>query len=993
MYREVDTWLDIVAVEKEVLDFWKANQIFEKLVEKNRHGEPWSFLDGPITANDQMGLHHAWGRALKDAFQRFHAMDGRRLRYQNGFDCQGLWVEVEVEKELKLTSKRDIEEYGVARFVDRCRKRVKKYARIITEQSIRLGYWMDWAHSYYTMSDENNYMIWSFLKKCHERGYIYKGHDVMPWCPRCGTGISQHEMQEGYRDVEHLSVVVEFKVEGEAHASFLVWTTTPWTLPANVVVAVHPDLQYVRVRQNDRIHYLGKDRMHAVLREKGDWEVLQELSGQQVLDLGLHYRGPFDDLPLQAEATSEHRAVGWKAVLAQEGTGIVHVAPGCGAEDHLLGRELGLPAVCPIDEQGRFSGDCGWLSGRKASAVGQQIVGYLRSTDALYSAQPHRHSYPHCWRCKHELLFRLVDEWYIAMDPWRDDIKHNAEKIRWIPSFGKDLELDWLTNMQDWMISKKRYWGLALPIWECPACECFEVVGSHTELEHRAVEGWGAFEGKSPHRPWIDAVKITCSRCGRPLERIPDVGNPWLDAGIVPYSTTDYRSDNGRWAEWIPADLVLECFPGQFRNWFYSLLAMSTVMENIPPFKTLVGHALVKDSKGEEMHKSAGNAIWFAEAAEHFGADTLRWLFFENDLTANIRFNPKDPKRIRGGFLNTLWNSYAFYVNYARLIDFTPPQRASDVSDRPILDRWILSKLQEAILVCRSSYEDYDLRGVTKRLTEFLEDLSNWYIRHSRRRFWKAKRDDSLWEFETLFDCLCVFVRLVAPLLPFVSETIYQNLVRKVDPEAPPSVHLTSFPMADKGMIDRELVWKMDVVMDTQRAGLAARQRAGIKARQPLARLQVFFAEEQDRGRLADFQDLLLPDLNVKEIQVVESGADLDESDQGHKSVIDYERGRVCLDTRLTEALEREGMMRELVRKVQVLRKKSKLRIEDRIRLHYQTASRQLKRAIEEHRGYICQELLCTDLAEGCLCRQEAVQIDVMSREIVLDIDRQSERT
>lgn len=1024
MYKKVESWVDLIQLEHKVLDYWKDKRIFEKLIEKNKNGRPWSFLDGPITANNPMGVHHAWGRSLKDAFQRYHAMNGRKLRYQNGFDCQGLWVEVEVEKDLGFKSKKDIENYGIENFVNKCKERVYKYSERIAEQSIRLGYWMDWDNSYFTMSDENNYTIWKFLKKCHERGLLYKGHDIMPWCPRCGTGISQHEMQEGYHETEHLSVVVAFKIAGAPNEYFLVWTTTPWTLTSNVAVAVNPSLDYVKVKQGNNYYYIVKKRAEVVLKKDEKWETVKELKGEEILALNLKYQGPYDELEAQRRENYEHIVIAWDEISEEEGTGIVHIAPGCGAEDFVLGKELKLPAICPIDEVGNFIEGFGWFEGKNASRVALDVKANLKEKKILYLAEKYKHTYPHCWRCKEELLFRLVDEWYIEMDSWRNEIKAIVEKIKWIPSFGRELEMDWLSNMHDWMISKKRYWGLALPIWECTACGHFEVIGSYEELKERAVDGWKEFEGNSPHRPWVDHIKIECSKCHSKISRIVDVGNPWLDAGIVPYSTVKYNTDRQYWEKWIPADLVLECFPGQFRNWFYSLLAMSTMMENIPPFKTLVGHALVRDANGEEMHKSKGNAIWFDEAAEEVGVDLLRWQYFDNDLVSNLNFSFEKIKQIRGKFFNTLWNSYAFYVNYARLSNYQPATELSDLKKRTGMDRWIIARLQLVIKECREGMENFDTRRVCTALENFLDELSNWYIRLNRRRFWQDLDNiDIVHAFETLFECLYTMIKLLAPLLPMFTEEIYLNMIRSYNPDAPESVHLLSYPEVEAGKIDQELLQQMDLVIKVTTAALSARQKAKIKTRQPLAKLEICLKDKRDQEAITHFFDLLKSELNIKEVELlgastempvvlkvkpnfkllgtefksqvnliaeaivsneaaivgqikenssvikVQAGSAVYELTPNHllieeiepagKSTAAFNGGWLAVDTEITEELRREGLMREFLRRVQVLRKDIGLEASDRIKIIYQTSSKMIKEVVEQYQDYICDELLC----------------------------------
>ena len=641
-FKPVNSRVDFPAMERELLAWWQQTGMMGKYLRHNQDSDKrWSFIDGPITANNPMGVHHAWGRAYKDLFQRYKTMQGFKQRYQNGFDGQGLWVEVEVEKEMGFNSKRDIEEYGIDRFVEACKERVRRYADIITQQSIRLGYWMDWDNSYHTMSDENNYTIWHFLKTCHEKGWIYEGTDVMPWCPRCATGLSEHEIvTEGYKEIVHPGVFLRFPIEGREGESLLVWTTTPWTLTSNVAAAVHPELTYVKVRQGDENFYLSK-ALQGILQ--GESQVVEELPGERLV--GLRYRGPFDELPAQQGV--EHRVIPWREVSESEGTGIVHIAPGAGKEDFALGKEFGLATIAPLDEFGNYIQGFSWLVGRNVSEVNQDIFADLRQKGILLRVEDYPHRYPVCWRCDSELVFRLVDEWFISMNELRHLIAGVTRKIHWIPSFGMERELDWLRNMDDWMVSKKRYWGLALPIYKC-VCGHVDVLGSETELKERAVEGWEEFEGHSPHRPWVDAVKIRCSQCGEVVSRIKDVGNPWLDAGIVPFSTLVDRKtgnvsyladDKSYWREWFPADWISESFPGQFRNWFYSLLTMSTaLLENQEPFRSVFSYALMRDEKGEEMHKSKGNALEFVEAAERMGVDAIRWVFVRHNPAQNLSF-------------------------------------------------------------------------------------------------------------------------------------------------------------------------------------------------------------------------------------------------------------------------------------------------------------------------------------------------------------------
>lgn len=932
-FDKVATEVDFPALERSMLDLWQRTNTFEHLHEKN-HGKPkWSFLDGPITANNPMGVHHAWGRTYKDVYNRYFALTGRELRYQNGFDCQGLWVEVEVEKELGLQSKQDIENLvpgdpfaSVDRFVALCKERVNEFARVQTEQSIRLGYWMDWdrdedwlkppdeRRSYYTMSEENNYTIWSFLKKCHERGLIYRAYDSMPWCPRCAVGISQMEMHEGYQRVAHQAVFVRFPLRDRPSESLLIWTTTPWTLTSNVAAAVHPSLTYLKVRHRGEVYYLGKGAFTAgrleeefrrkewvagvpklksieqIFKERGGYEILDELPGAEMLRWP--YDGPFDEFEAQGHpggypadvtikqqrgqpppAREIHRVIAWDAVSEAEGTGIVHIAPGCGKEDFALGKEEDLIPIAPLDEAGVFLRGFGELECRSAldPSTTDWILANLQQKGLLVAVERYPHNYPHCWRCKTELLFRLVEEWFIDMR-WRDAIMKISHDVRWIPEFGLQRELDWLKNMGDWMISKKRYWGLALPIWVCESCGDFEVIGSREELKKRAVAGWKEFEGHSPHRPWVDLVKIRCGKCDGRASRIPDVGNPWLDAGIVPYSTLGYNRDRQYWKEWFPADFVTECFPGQFRNWFYALLAMSTMMERQAPFKVLLGHALVRDEKGEEMHKSKGNAIPFEEAAEKMGVDVMRWMFCRHNPVNNINFGYGPADELRTRFIFKLWNTYAFFCNYARLDGFDPAAPVIPVHERPDIDRWILSDLQLLVQTARHEFENYNVVAFCLAAEHFVaEKLSNWYVRRNRRRFWKSEKSrDKLAAYQILYTVLTTLTRLLAPVMPFLTEVMYQNLERSEDKQAgrPLSVHLCDFPEADESLIDAELSADMEALLRLVSVGLAARNSVRIKVRQPLAEIKIQLAGEPERHAVLRFAEQISEELNVKKVSL-----------------------------------------------------------------------------------------------------------------------------
>jgi len=953
VFKPVPSKVDFVAQEHQILEFWASTRAFQRLRQLRQEAPTWSFIDGPITANNPMGVHHGWGRTYKDLFHRFRSMQGYQTRFQNGFDCQGLWVEVEVERERGFKSKRDIEKFGLADFVVLCKQRVLEFAAVQTEQSTRLGYWMDWdspawlrelkdrlgkdpsaplavdgpggrvegtvetlvgqlglpklGGSYFTFSDENNYTIWSVLKSCYERGWIYKGRDVMPWCGRCGTGLSQHEIvTEGYKELTHPSLTVRFPLRGRPGEYLLVWTTMPWTLIPQVMTAVGPDLPYVKLKQGEAYYYLLEQATDRLI---GPYEIVDRLKGSEME--GWTYEGPFDELPAEQEkgghvapelrlqvegsklsAAQAHRVILWKDVSETEGTGLVHMGTGAGPEDFQLGKEFGLPIVAPLDEKGEFIEGFGEFTGKGAFEVAPRVADSLREKGMLYREDPYNHRYPVCWRCGEQLVFRLVDEWFISMGaqlekPYAEvteQEKHKnlryqmmeavIEQTRWYPSFGFDRELDWLRNMQDWMISKKRYWGLALPIYECKECANFEVLGSKFELEQRAIAGWEQFAGHTPHRPYIDAVQIACHECGKPVSRIPDVGNPWLDAGIVAMSTLGYNQDREYWRKWFPADLISESFPGQFRNWFYSLLAMSTVLERSAPFKDVFSYATLVAEDGRAMHKSWGNSIEFNEAADKMGVDVMRWLYCDHSPEKDLLFGYQRADEVRRSFLLPLWNVYSFFVTYAGIDGWQPGPEPS--TSNTVLDHWIRARFNELIEAVSSALERYEPNTATARVNEFLDELSNWYLRRSRRRFWSkqgvgpASDSDKAAAYQTLYAVLVGLVKLLAPFTPFVAEVIYQNLVRSADSQAPESVHHCGWPKPDPDHADPGLTEQMRLVKRLVSLGHAARNQVGIRLRQPLSEAAFTVRDPGERGTVIQFAELIAEELNVKAVRLLD---------------------------------------------------------------------------------------------------------------------------
>ncbi|MFW6110011.1 MAG: class I tRNA ligase family protein [Patescibacteria group bacterium] len=1010
--------LDFKDLEHQIMNFWKDNNILSKYLHRNdAKEEKFSFLDGPITANNPMGVHHAWGRTLKDLYQRFKNMCGFQQRFQNGFDNQGLWVEVEVEKKLGFENKKDIEDFGIDDFVEKCKQHTKHFSQVQTEQSQRLGYFMDWGNDYYTMSPENNYAIWAFLKKVWEDGNLYKGRDSVPWCPRCGTAISQHEiLTEEYKQLTHKSVFFKLplkQLDGEkltqldtvqvqqsgtqfsdcSTISLLVWTTTPWTIPGNMAVAVDPELEYWLWRtaedeclifadptskKGDGPHFGSKEKS---LEEQEDGEELNALDvvkeGEKLATLkgedlvGLSYQAPYEHLSAVAKIEGKNK---FKVVAADplilsvdpvQGTGIVHIAPGCGSEDFKLGREKDIPALPVIDEAANYLDGFGDLTGKNAKQHPELVLDELMEESPFgFETVSYTHSYPTCWRCKSELVWRVVDEWYIAMDDerrkeakdYRSRLKDVIKDVNWIPEFGYDRELDWLNNMEDWLISKKRYWGLCLPIWECFECGHFEVIGSRAELEKRAVNGWEEFAGHTPHRPYVDAVEIECSQCGEKMKRIEDVGNPWLDAGIVAYSTLRYFEDRDYWGKWFPADLVLECFPGQFKNWFYSLLAMSTVLEDKAPFETLLGHGLVKDEQGEEMHKSKGNAIWFDDAVEEMGADPMRWLYASQNPAQNLHFGPGPAREVKRRFLFILWNSLNFFVTYARLDNFDPVEKLAelklndssekqvgsdsgdtkngltlDTYEFSVLDKWVVSKAALLISQVTEYLENYRNHKAVEEIENFItQDLSTWYIRRIRDYVGptaqEGERKDTT--HRTLFIVFMILSKMLAPFIPFTAEKIFQILtanckdswLEDLDEEGSfclvkDSVHLTDWPSYHDYLIDKDVLRKMKIVREICEQGHAARREAGIKIRQPLSEMKVYISPQKNIADHSEYVRVAEKELNIKNIEFESRSGDLE----------------VDLDTKLNPQLRKEGRARELSRAIQNERREAGCNLDDYI--------------------------------------------------------------
>ncbi len=993
---------DADSLELAILDFWDRQDIFAKVRAANAGGPRFSFIDGPVTANKVLGVHTAWGRTLKDAFLRYKAMNGFDQRYQNGFDCQGLWIEVGVEKELGLNSKREIEEYGLEAFAAKCREVVEKSAADLIASSVRLGQWMDWGKDYYTFSDTNIEYIWKFLRVVHERGWLYMGHRPTEWCPRCGTSISAHELVGSYVERSDPSLFVRFPVLGRPGEALVIWTTTPWTLPANVAAAVRADAEYGRTASGDWM---------AVQRGQGE-TFTEVLAGSELV--GWRYSGPFDYLPPGGGV--EHRVVAWDEVSMDEGTGIVRIAPGCGAEDFDLGRTYDLPVLSPVDESGRFYPEYGWLAGMSTSEAADPIINDLRQRSLLVRSGHITHRYPECWRCHTPLIFRVSDDWFISVDKIREPMRAANRDVEWTPAYMGSRMDDWLVNMSDWNISRRRYYGLPLPFYPC-SCGHLNVIGSRAELAERATTPLTGL--KELRRPWIDAIRIRCAECDREVQRITEVGDVWLDAGIVPFSTLGWEGaakgvttadlpDHGYWEQWFPADWVSE-MREQIRLWFYSQLFMSVTLTGRAPYRQVLGYEKMLDEHGREMHGSWGNAITADEAFARMGADVMRWQYCQQPPNQNLLFGFGPGKEIQRRLL-TLWNSVSFLASYANTSDFTPSLSDLAVTGQDtaasepwpgmqLLDRWLLARTARLIADATSGYEQYLTVNVTRAFESYLDDLSNWYIRRSRRRFWNG--DEAA--LRTLWTGLVQSVRVIAPVAPFLAEHMWQSLVVAVWPDAPESVFLAGWPGA--GQIDDRLVANVAAVRQVVELGRRARAQSKLKHRQPLRTLIVEGADG-----IEDYLAEIADELRVKQVvldRIETTGlrvrpnfpvvaprlgasmplvkraldaAEFSELDGGRFEVMGFvlepdevlverlekagwavasdEGVTVALDTTLDDELRREGRVYELIHQVNTMRKAAGLGLSDRIVLWLPSSDADLL----VYRDWIAAEVLATSI-------------------------------
>jgi isoleucyl-tRNA synthetase len=990
-------------LEEAILARWEAEGTFAKLREQNAGGPTFSFMDGPITANGPAGVHHGLGRTLKDVFQRYKAMHGHELRYQNGFDSQGLHVEVQVEKALGFNSKHEIEEYGLDRFARECRDFVAKFAAMQTSQSKRLGMWMDWGNDYFTFSDTNIEYIWRFLKEVDARGWLYKGHRSTQWCPRCGTSLSKHEQagEENYEELEHPSLFVRFPLNDREGQSLVIWTTTPWTLPANVAAAVKPDAEYGR---NDVGEWVAVERYP-------DEHFEERLRGSELV--GWEYSAPFEEFAAQEGVV--HRVIPWDEVSLDEGTGIVHIAPGCGAEDFELSRVHDLAVLAPIDESGRMLPGYGELEGKATEEVVTPVIESLRERHLLVEATSIVHRYPVCWRCRTPLVFRVVDDWFISADEIRQPMLDGNATVEWTPPQYKKRMDDWLRNMGDWNISRRRYFGLPLPFYPCE-CGHLNVIGSRAELEERAVSGLDQLE--ELHRPWIDGVRIRCEKCDLEVERIPDVGDAWLDAGIVHFSTLGWGNpewipggyatgssaglsgadlpDNAWWERWFPADWVSEGRT-QIRLWFYSQCFMAITLAGTQPYRRVLTYENVVDETGREMHKSWGNAIELDDALNRIGADTMRWLFCSQNPAQELRFGYGLAEDVKRRFL-TFWNSVKFFVDYANIAGVELEWGSLEPEATEPLDRWLIERTNAFVADATAGYDRWETLDVMREFEAYVDDLSNWYIRRSRRRFW----DEDGAALHALWYALVQTLRVLAPILPFVTDELWRTLVL----DGPESVHLAGWPEVAEP--DRAL---LDEIADVRRVvelGRQARSSSGIKLRQPLRRLVV------EGGAVAGHAAEIADELRVKSVELgtveavelhvkphlpalgpklgKELGAvraalaagEFEELEGGRFRVLGHElesdevlveRGgkegwavasgdgaTVALDLALDDELLLEGEAYDLIHRVNTLRKEQGFEISDRIVL---TVPEEMDGLVESHGKWIGDDVLATEIRLG----------------------------
>ena len=1021
MYDKVSANQNFVEREQKIEKFWADNMIFEKSIELRQHSPEFTFYDGPPTANGKPHIGHVLTRVIKDMIPRYKTMKGYKVPRKAGWDTHGLPVELEVEKMLGLDGKDQIEAYGMEPFIQHCKDSVWKYKGMWEEFSDAVGFWADMEHPYVTY--DNNYIEseWWALKQIWDKKLLYKGYKIVPYCPRCGTPLSSHEVAQGYKDVKERSAIARFKVKGE-DAYILAWTTTPWTLPSNVALCVNPDETYIKVKmkEEDYVYYLAQALADTVLGE-GTYDVLETYKGTD-----LEYKEYEALYPVETKKKAYY-VVCDSYVTMTDGTGVVHIAPAFGEDDSKVGRKYDLPFLQMVDENGMMTKETKWaghscikrvdLEGE--NGVSPEVIKDLKERGLLFSAPNFEHSYPHCWRCDTPLIYYARESWFIKMTAVKDDLIRNNNTVNWIPeSIGKGRFGNWLENIQDWGISRNRYWGTPLNVWECE-CGCQHAIGSIAELKSMSDNCPDDIE---LHRPFIDAVTIKCPECGKEMHRVPEVIDCWFDSGSMPFAQHHYPFENEKlFKEQYPADFISEAVD-QTRGWFYSLMAISTLLFNQSPFRNVIVLGHVQDENGQKMSKSKGNAVDPMEALREYGADAIRWYFYSNSAPwLPNRFHKKAVLEGRSKFMGTLYNTYAFYVLYAEIDQFDPMKYTLDYGKLSVMDKWLLSKLNSTVKAVDANLAAYKIPETAKVLQEFVDDMSNWYVRRSRERFWaKGMEQDKINAYMTLYTALVTICKAAAPMIPFMTEEIYRNIVVNVDKNAPESIHFCDFPEVNEEWIDTKLEEDMDHVLQIVVQGRACRNTANIKNRQPIGKMYVKAAFE-----LSDFyKDIIADELNVKEVVFtddvsaftsysfkpqlrtvgpkygkklnairqylgsVDGNAAMNElkttgkltfdadGDQvelleedllidaaqmpGYVSDTEYET-TVVLDTNLTTELVEEGFVREIISKIQTMRKEAGFEVMDHIRVYF-AQNDKIKTLVDSNNAEIKDEVLANEI-------------------------------
>ena len=1020
MYDKVSTDLNFVDREKKVETFWRDNHIFEKSIETRAKGTPYVFYDGPPTANGKPHIGHVLTRVIKDMIPRYRAMKGCMVPRKAGWDTHGLPVELEVEKMLGLDGKEQIEEYGLEPFIEHCKESVWKYKGMWEDFSNTVGFWADMDNPYVTYHNSFIESEWWALKQIWDKGLLYKGFKIVPYCPRCGTPLSSHEVAQGYKDVKERSAIVRFQVKGE-DAYILAWTTTPWTLPSNVALCVHPDETYVKVKAGDgKVYYMAEALVETVLGKLGEYQVLESYVGRELENK--EYEPLFD---CAAKVAEKQKKRGFYVtcdtyVTLTDGTGVVHIAPAFGEDDSKVGRNYGLPFVQLVDGKGEMTADTPW-PGVFVKKADPMVLQNLEERGLLFEAPVFEHSYPHCWRCDTPLIYYARESWFIKMTAVKEDLIRNNNTINWVPeSIGKGRFGDWLENVQDWGLSRNRYWGTPLNIWECE-CGCQHAIGSIEELKKMSKN---CPEDIELHRPFIDKVTITCPECGKEMHRVPEVIDCWFDSGSMPFAQHHYPFENKELFEsQFPADFISEAVD-QTRGWFYSLLAISTLIFNKAPFKNVIVMGHVQDENGQKMSKSKGNAVDPFDALATYGADAIRWYFYVNSAPwLPKRFHGKAVQECQRKFMGTLWNTYAFFVLYANIDEFDATKHELEYDKLPVMDKWLLSKLNSTVKTVDSCLNDYKVPEAANALQDFVDDMSNWYVRRSRSRFWaKGMEQDKVNAYMTLYTALVTVCKAAAPMVPFLTEDIYQNLVRKIDETAPESIHLCDFPAVCEEMIDKDLEEKMDEVLKVVVMGRAARNTAAIKNRQPIGRMFV-------KGKVLPefYQEIIEDELNVKKVEFTDDVREftsytfkpqlktvgpkygkqlnnirkaLSEIDGNEAMDTLNETGvltfdfdgvsveltrddllidmaqkdgfvsegdnvmTVVLDTNLTPELIEEGFVREIVSKIQTMRKEAGFEVMDHIAVYVQD-NEKVETVLKENESTILGEVMADQAVYG----------------------------